>query len=89
MRTGAPLPYPGPMILSRIPGRSARPVAPDSGRVHPVSPLGPAMVLAVGGVVLSAVQRMRRRTERRRALASRGAPAPATPALPTTPGSRA
>ncbi|MCK6095439.1 hypothetical protein KZX06_05605 [Micrococcus sp. EYE_162] len=71
------------MILARIPRRrddraaAPRPVrlaagrraavAPDSGRVRPVSPLGPAMVLALGGVALSAVRRMRARAGRRRA----------------------
>lgn len=69
------------MILARIPRRrddraaTRRParltsgrhdaVAPDSGRVRPVSPLGPAMVLALGGVALSAVRRMRARAGRR------------------------
>ncbi|MGC5048360.1 hypothetical protein [Micrococcus porci] len=71
------------MILARIPRRRAdraaaprparlasgrrTPVAPDSGRVRPISPLGPAMVLALGGVALSAVRRMRDRSARRRA----------------------
>lgn len=62
------------MILARIPRRPARlssgrraAVAHDSGRVRPVSPLGPAMVLALGGVALSAVRRMRDRSARRRA----------------------
>ncbi|MDO4239748.1 hypothetical protein [Micrococcus sp.] len=64
------------MILARIPRRPARlssgrraaaAVAPDSGRVRPVSPLGPALVLALGGVALSAVRRMRARAGRRRA----------------------
>lgn len=75
------------MILARIPRRrddraaTRRParlssgrraaVASDSGRVRPVSPLGPAMVLALGGVALSAIRRMRARAGRRRAAADR------------------
>lgn len=43
----------------------------DAGRVRPVSPLGPAMVLAFGGVVFSAVRRMRARSRREAAAAAR------------------